>query len=613
MCDEIHTHDSLAGVELAHGGVHSQRFESRLPAVAPSQIAGDFVLVVPNVPKPLEKSDIRRIQEDWVEAAKRARRAGFDIVYVYGADSYLPVQFLSSFYNKRTDEYGGSLENRARFWRETLEVVKEAVGDDCTIAVRIAVDALGPAGVHLEEALEFILLVDQFVDLWDVTVGSLGEWSKNSGSSKFFSEGFQLEWTSKVRSATVKPIVGVGRLTDPNRMAEILHSGVWDIIGAARPSIADPFLPRKIEEGRLDDIRECVGNNQCTARVAIGRHIGCSQNATAGEEYRRGWHPERFTQAANADNDVLVVGAGPAGLECALVLARRGFRRIHLVDEGEELGGALKWVSRLPGLGEWARIVNHRKIQLEKLTNVTIISGHVLDASAIREYGADIVVLATGSHWAGNGLNGFSQGPIDGADSTLAHVLTPEQIMVEGKECPGEDVVVYDCDGYFLGATLAEKLANEGLRVELITPLTQVAPFCDYTLEGSLLRDRLHELGVVLTRTTSINAIYDDHVTRRGEFGDVSESPSAAVVLVTQRVSNDTAYLDLAAESQTAGEAAAMSLYRIGDCVAPRFLPDVIFDGHRLGREIDTTTPAQPAPFRREGFLMERPPTLVEA
>jgi dimethylamine/trimethylamine dehydrogenase len=450
------------------------------------------------------------------------------------------------------------------------------------------------------------------VDLWDVTVGSLHEWSKNSGSSKFFPEGFQLEWTSQVRSATAKPIVGVGRLTDPNRMAEILRSGVWDIIGAARPSIADPFLPLKIEEGRLDDIRECVGNNQCTARVAIGRHIGCSQNATAGEEYRRGWHPERFSQATNADSDVLVVGAGPAGLECALVLARRGFRRIHLVDEGPELGGALKWVSRLPGLGEWARIVNHRKIQLEKMKNVTVVLGKALDSSEVRDYGADIVVLATGSRWAGDGLNGFTQSPIEGADATLDYVLTPEQIMVEGKSVPGEDVVIYDCDGYFLGATLAEKLVTDGFRVELITPLGQVAPFCDYTLEGPLLRQRLHELGVVLTRATTLDAVHADHISLHGEFGETLERPGASVVLVTQRLSNGTLYIDLSGQSDAGEEPAAVSLYRIGDCVAPRFLPDVIFDGHRLGREIDATAPDQPAPFRREGFLMDRPTTLVE-
>jgi dimethylamine/trimethylamine dehydrogenase len=155
-------------------------------------------------------------------------------------------------------------------------------------------------------------------------------------------------------------------------MAEIIRSGKWDIIGAARPSIADPFLPRKIQEGRLDEIRECMGINSCISRADAGGHLGCSQNATAGEEYRRGWHPERFDRARNADRDVLVVGAGPAGMECAIVLGKRGLRRVHLVEAEAEIGGTMRWTPQLPGLGEWKRFVDYRRIQLDKLANVEV-------------------------------------------------------------------------------------------------------------------------------------------------------------------------------------------------------------------------------------------------
>ena len=167
--------------------------------------------------------------------------------------------------------------------------------------------------------------------------------------------------------STAKPIVGVGRLTNPDRMAEIIRSGAWDLIGAARPSIADPFLPKKIEEGRYDEIRECIGCNICAAGAEYGNQIRCTQNATAGEEYRRGWHPEQFERAANADRDVLVVGAGPAGMECAIVLGKRGMRRVHLVEAEPEIGGIMRWVPRLPGLGEWGRVLNWRAVQLQKL------------------------------------------------------------------------------------------------------------------------------------------------------------------------------------------------------------------------------------------------------
>src|SRR4030095_4997008 len=166
-------------------------------------------------PQAMQKNDIARVRDDWVAAARRSREAGFDIVYVYGGHSYLPLQFLSPYYNHRADEYGGSLENRARFWLETLEVVREAVGDDCAIAVRFCVEALGPAGGELEEGLGFIRLADDLVDLWDVNVGSITDWSKDSGASRFFPEGYQLEWTGRGRGGAAKPHVGGGRLATP--------------------------------------------------------------------------------------------------------------------------------------------------------------------------------------------------------------------------------------------------------------------------------------------------------------------------------------------------------------------------------------------------------------
>lgn len=603
MTDAAHAHGALAGVELWHGGVYAEARESRLPQLAPSQIASDLDSVV--VPREMTLDDIRRVQGEWVAAARRARSAGFDIVYVYGSHTYLPSQFLSPVYNRRTDGYGGSFENRARFWLEAIELVRGAIGDDCAIAVRIAADTLELSGVPIEEGLRFIRAADHMVDLWDVVIGSMwGPGRLDSGPSRFYDQGYQTRWSGRAREATAKPIVVVGRFTDPDRMAELVRSGAADLIGAARPSISDPFLPAKIEQGRYDEVRECIGCNACYSRSIWGRHLGCTQNATAGEEHRRGWHPERFERAANADRAVLVVGAGPAGMECAMVLGKRGMELVHLVDAGADIGGCMGSITRMPGLGGWGHLVDYRRVQIDRLENVSTGLVTPLDSTAVRGYGAQIVVVATGAGWATDGRSGLARDGIPGADAALDHVLTPEQVMVEGKRPPGRRVVIVDHDGYFTATALAELLRGEGFEVELVTVHEVVAPYCDQTLEGLPVRRRLHEVGVGVHRGTGVTRIAPGGVETAGEFGVRGEIACDGVVLVTQRLSDDRLYRELRDDPEALAAAGIESLYAVGDCVAPRLIADAIFDGHRLAREIDSPDPSRPLRYLRERPLV---------
>jgi dimethylamine/trimethylamine dehydrogenase len=603
MTAKAHEHGSLAGVELWHGGVYAESREARLPQLAPSQIGSDLESVV--VPKRMDRDDIRRAQAQWVAAAKRARAAGFDIIYVYGSHTYLPTQFLSPVYNHRTDEYGGSFENRARFWLEAIELVKEAVGDDVAIAVRIAADTLELSGVPMDDGLAFIRAADHMVDLWDVVIGSMwGAGRLDSGPPRFFDQGYQMKWSGRAREATDKPIVVVGRFTDPDRMAELVRGGTIDLIGAARPSISDPFLPRKIEQGRYDEIRECIGCNACYSRSIWGSHLGCTQNATAGEEYRRGWHPEKFTRAANADRAVLVVGAGPAGMECATVLGKREMELVHLVDSGDDIGGCMRWITRMPGLGGWGHVVDYRRVQLDRLANVSLGMGSRMTAADVLEYGAQIVIVASGAHWAGDGLSGVTRRPIPGADSALPHVLTPEQVMVDGKRPPGSRVAVVDYEGYFTATAIAEQLRGEGFEVVFVTSHESVSPYSDQTLEGRPVRQRLHDLGVAVHRGVAVERIAEGGIELEGEFGARSQLEVDGAVLITQRLSDDALYNELAADRDALAAAGIEGLYRIGDCVAPRLIADAIFDGHRLAREIDSDDPSQPLPYLRERPLI---------
>ncbi|MDA8062213.1 MAG: FAD-dependent oxidoreductase [Actinomycetota bacterium] len=622
MCDRLHHFGALAGIELWYGGPHAPCMETRDTPRGPSQIASEFESNI--YPRYMDRDDIRLVQQYYVDAAIRAREAGFDIIYVYGAHSYLPLQFLSPWANKRTDEYGGSFENRARFWKESLEKVREAVGDDCAIASRFAVDTLyGPAGVELEkDGIRFVEHVDHLVDLWDLTVGDIAEWGQNAGPSRFFEENHEKPYTGRIKPGnhTDKPVVGVGRITNPDTMVAIIQSGQFDIIGAARPSISDPFLPKKIEEGRLDDIRECIGCNQCISRWEIGGPpMVCTQNATAGEEYRRGWHPERFHRAANADKGVLVVGAGPAGMECAMVLGKREMSAVHLVEAAPEIGGNVNWVSTLGhsdgkenifrgtarGLGDWKRVVNYRQIQLDKLKNVEVHTNSRVTAAEAREYGAEIVVVAAGCHWATDGLNSVTHDVIPGVDATVHDwQVTPEDVAL-GRKPIGRRVLILDNEAYFMGVTLAQKLAGEGHEVRLLTQRADVGQYMDYTLEAPMMHRELHRLHVDIRPETMIERV-DPGVVSAYNVWDPSHKERFEVdtlVLCTARVSDDALYRELKADQEALEANGVESLYLIGDAAAPRMIVDCVFDGHRLAREIDSPNPAIPLPFIRERRL----------
>ena len=623
MCDSLHKHGALAGVELWYGGPHAPNMESRAAPRGPSQIASEFENLT--YAREADEDDIRDLVQMYVDAAKRAERAGFDIIYVYGAHSYLPLQFLSPYYNKRTDKYGGSLENRARFWMEALAAVKKAVGDHCAIATRFAIDTLyGPDGVEVgDDGLKFVEMVTKegLVDLWDVNIGDIAEWGEDAGPSRFYKANHQSPWVKEVKSVANVPVLGVGRVTSPDDMVAILQSGQADIIGAARPSISDPFLPNKINEGRLEDIRECIGCNMCISRWEIGGPpMICTQNATAMEEYRRGWHPEKFEKTASPCS-VLVVGAGPAGMECARVLGERGYD-VHLREAEDELGGSIRYIQRYPGLAEWGRVVSYRQGQLDKLSNVEVHTGiGAMSADDVLSYGADRVVVATGSRWAPDGLNGITHAPIDGADATMPQICTPDQVM-NGKDV-GDRVVVLDADGYFTGVSTAEFLVDQGKQVSLVTQLHAVAPYTDFTLEAPNLHRMIHEKGIRDITAHWVHSIEPGNETkvmiyslygdgyqrtakpRTGELPrkantNIEELTCDTVVLVTGRLSNQALFTELKGRRSEWAEEEIDNIFHTGDCYAPRMIADAIFDGHRLAREFESDNPQFAQPWIRE-------------
>jgi dimethylamine/trimethylamine dehydrogenase len=591
MCDKVHAHGALAAVELTHNGPTASNLYSREVLIAPSHQPSKYGY--PSQARAMDKRDIADYRRWHREAALRAMRAGMDIVYVYcGHDLSLAMHFLQRRRNHRSDEYGGSLDNRVRLLREVLQDTKDAVGHRCAVAIRFATEEmLGPGGVERAEAQDIVGMLAEIPDLWDVNVAA---WYNDSVPSRFAPEGAQEPFIDFVKKTTTRPVVGVGRFTSPDTMVSQIRRGVLDFIGAARPSIADPFLPKKIEEGRIDDIRECIGCNLCVSGDNTITPIRCTQNPTMGEEWRKGWHPERIAPAKSSAK-VLVVGGGPAGLEAARALGQRGYE-VHLAEGRRELGGRVTREARLPGLAEWARVRDWRLGQIRRMHNVATYLDSLLTAQDVLDFGAEHVVVATGCHWRRDGY-GRTHGEAlrDFVDNPA--IFTPDDIM-DGR-LPDGPVALYDDDYFHTGSVIAETLRKAGREVFYVTPDDTIASWSAHTLDYRHIQWRMAELGVEQVVSHGITGFADgrlslEHVWR----GKMRTLDCAAVVTITSRLPDDALYHAIAARETEWAEAGIRTVTRIGDALAPGLIAHAVYSGHRYARELDEPV-VDGVPFKR--------------
>jgi dimethylamine/trimethylamine dehydrogenase len=583
MTDAVHRHGALAGIELWHGGGSVMNRTTRTAPLSPSGLSwmATHVNFMGNQrSKAMDAGDIRAVLAAQGQAARRARSAGFDILYVYAGMGYLPYEFLLPEWNQRTDAYGGSVANRVRIVRQLLEVTHEAAAGSCAVALRISLEELRarPSEHAASEAHEVVGLLADVPDLWDVKLDSS---PTDCPPSRFAAEGSHEPIIEFVKKMTTRPVVGVGRFTSPDTMVGQVRRGVLDLIGAARPSIADPFLPNKIDEGREHDIRECIGCNICISSWHDGVPVRCTQNPTIGEEWRRDWHPERIAPAASAAS-VLVVGAGPAGLECALALGRRGYE-VNLAEAGEQLGGRLRFETRLPGLSAWGRVLEWRRSQLQGLSNVNIYCGNRLSPADILELAPTHVVLATGARWA---RLLYSPLEVPAGSASGPGVFTPDDVAAG--TALADPVAVYDFDHYYMGGALAEQLAKSGHSVTYVTPAGHASAWTIMSNEQPQVHRALHAAGVALHTLSRVTAFTPGELTLTHQFtAATTQLECASLLIVGTRLADSELYAALDSRAAELREAGVRSVTRIGDALAPGAIVHAVYSGHRYARELD--------------------------
>ena len=594
MADAAHEHGALAGTELTYAGVNGPNLYTREIPLAPSAMPIRSYTSDPVSARAMTKKDIRDLRRWHRNACLRAKKAGYDLICLYAAHGHGVFQhFLSTATNHRDDEYGGSLENRTRLMREVVEECRDAVGDTCAITLRLSlVETIGDLGFSNSEVRDMIEMHAELPDLWDLAHGT---WADCSGPSRFKDEAAQQDLIEGIKALTPKPVVGVGRFTSPDVMVRQVNSGILDFIGCARPSIADPFIPRKIDEGRVEDIRECIGCNICISGDMTMSISRCTQNPTFMEEWRKGWHPERI-EARGDSESVLVVGAGPAGLEAARALGERGYQ-VVLAEARTEIGGRVARERKLPGLSAWGRVADYREYQLSQMPNVDLYLDNELSADDILEFGFEHVVLATGSSWRADGVSRYHVTPIDSDDSLP--VYTPDDLMDES--LPNGRVVLFDDDHYYMGGVIAELLATRGCEVTLITPSAYVSAWTNNTLEQPSIHARLAELGVDIQLNRALVRIAQGQVYSECVYsGQASSLQADAIAMVASRVGNDFLWQSLSQRESEWQAHGIKSIKLIGDAESPAPIAWATYAGHRYARELDTPDPGDALPFRRE-------------
>ncbi len=567
ITDYVHQFDAKIFAQLNHNGQQGDGSISRLPVWAPSPMPD---VLFRETPKEMEPEDIEEVANYFARCAIYVREGGFDGIELQFGHSSLARQFLSPLTNFRTDEYGGSLENRMRAPLKFIAAVRKAVGSDFTLGIRMCADEMIPGGLDLGQVQEICARFEAsgLIDFMDLSIATFYNLYLVEGSMHT-PLGYTIPLAAGIREKIKLPVFCTGRINDPVMAEKVLASGQADMIGMCRALICDPFLPQKAEDGRLEDIRYCIACNQgCIGRIGMNKLLGCVQNPAVGREKEWG---EGTLKQANVKKKVTVVGGGPAGMWAAKMAGRRG-HRVTLYDRNELLGGQVLTAMKGAGRDEFGVIIRNEKSQVEK-AGVAVKTGEEMNVEKILAEKPDVVVVATGSL--------PKEHPVGGADGPA--IFNVCQVL-EGKAELGENVCLIDYDGHQRAAATAEYLANQGKKVHMITSSLFIGAELGPTQDLYLTRQRLLQKGVTFTPDIAVIEVGGEAGAKIVKGFNVYSNiwdewgPFDSLVLAMGQRVDDDLYMNLKGK---VGE-----LYRIGDCVAPRKVDMAIWEGHRIGREI---------------------------
>jgi 2,4-dienoyl-CoA reductase-like NADH-dependent reductase (Old Yellow Enzyme family)/thioredoxin reductase len=589
IADAVHAHGCKLGIQLWHSGMRGYPTYKQAAGfdpdatwytVSPSQVPlGEFPGA--STPKELDEEEIEEILSAYRSAAERAIKAGLDGVELHLSHGYLPWQFLSPLYNKRTDRWGGSYENRLRFPLEALKRIRAGIGQKPFLGYRINSTSFWPGDLEIDDVRKIVPDIEAKSDIDYVSV-SAGVHHTFIHTPMEFKGGWESGYVRKIKEVTNKPVFLVGRITMPDVAEDLLATKSADAICLARQLFTDPEWVNKAAAGKADDIRACVAANFCWKSVSRGGRVQCVYNPTIGRE--GAWGAGTLIKVNNPKK-ALVIGGGPAGLEYARVAAARG-HQITVLEATDELGGHVRLQSLLPSRTEFGEIARWLGDQAGK-NGAAIKTGIAVEEEnldqILAEYKPDHVVVATGSKGAVDGFQGWTADGLPGWES--GNCLTWEEVvtsraMTPPRSFPGHAIVLDDL-GDVAGPLTAVALAESGCKsVTLATrwPMVGMETMLDVYFEW--IMPRVYKAGVRIMADHFVRKIDGKNIVLFNVHNEKAEVtlPADWIVMATGRRSENALYPLLKARK--------ISAEMIGDANAPRYTYEAVYEGHRAARKL---------------------------